>query len=60
MPGKILSTDIKPGMVKTLQGREVAPATAGGVMFNNAKVVSADVPSSNGVIHVIDTVLMPK
>ena len=47
-------------MVKTLQGGEAAPATAGGVMFKNAKVVSADVPSSNGVIHAVDTVLMPK
>lgn len=55
-----MSTDIKPGMAKTLQGSEVAPATVGCVMFNNAKVVFADVPLSNGVIHAIGTVLMPK
>jgi uncharacterized surface protein with fasciclin (FAS1) repeats len=35
-------------------------ATAGGVMVDNAKVVKTDVPATNGVIHVIDTVIMPK
>ncbi len=60
VPGKVMSTDIKPGMVKTVQGSDVTLATTGGVMVNNAKVVSADVPASNGVIHAIDTVLMPK
>ena len=60
VPGKVMSTDIKPGMVKTVQGSDVTLATTGGVMVNNANVVSADVPASNGVIHAIDTVLMPK
>jgi uncharacterized surface protein with fasciclin (FAS1) repeats len=60
VPGKVMSTDIKPGMVKTVQGSDVTLATTGGVMVNNAKVVAADVPASNGVIHAIDTVLMPK
>jgi uncharacterized surface protein with fasciclin (FAS1) repeats len=58
--GKVMSTDIKPGMVKTVEGGNVTLATMGGVMVNNAKVVAADVPASNGVIHAIDTVLMPK
>jgi len=58
--GKVMSKDIKPGMVKTVQGSAVTVATTGGVMVNNAKVVAADVPASNGVIHAIDTVLMPK
>ena len=58
--GKVLAKDIKPGMVKTVQGSDVTVATTGGVMVNNAKVVAADVPASNGVIHAIDTVLMPK
>ena len=58
--GKVMSTDIKPGMVKTVQGSNVTLATTGGVMVNNAKVVAADVPADNGVIHAIDTVLMPK
>jgi uncharacterized surface protein with fasciclin (FAS1) repeats len=60
VPGKVMSTDIKPGKVKTVQGSEVTLATTGGVMVDSAKVVSADVAADNGVIHVIDTVLMPK
>ena len=60
VPGKVMSTDIKPGKVKTVQGSEVTLATTGGVMVDKAKVVSADVAADNGVIHVIDTVLMPK
>ncbi|MES2990911.1 MAG: fasciclin domain-containing protein [Pseudomonadota bacterium] len=60
VPGKVMSTDIKPGKVKTVQGSELTLATTGGVMVDKAKVVSADVAADNGVIHVIDTVLMPK
>ena len=58
--GKIMSADIKPGKVKTVQGTNVTIATTDGVMVNNAKVVTADVAADNGVIHAIDTVLMPK
>lgn len=58
--GKVMSADIKPGKVKTVQGTDVTIATTGGVMVNNAKVVTADVAADNGVIHAIDTVLMPK
>lgn len=58
--GKIMSADIKPGKVKTVQGSDVTITTAGGVKVNNAKVVAADVAADNGVIHAIDTVLMPK
>jgi uncharacterized surface protein with fasciclin (FAS1) repeats len=58
--GKIMAKDIKPGMVKTLQGSDLTLATAGGVTVNGAKVTMADVVADNGVIHVIDTVLMPK
>ncbi len=60
VPGKVLSKDIKPGKVKTVQGSELTIATAGGVTVDGAKVTSADVMADNGVIHVIDTVLMPK
>ncbi len=46
---------------KTLQGQKVKIKTKGStVMINGAKVIKADVEASNGVIHVIDTVLMPK
>lgn len=58
--GKVLSKDIEPGKVKTVQGTELTIATAGGVTVDGAKVTTADVLADNGVIHVIDTVLMPK
>jgi len=60
VPGKVMAKDVKAGKVKTVQGGEITLATAGGVTVNNAKVVKADVDASNGVIHAIDTVLMPK
>jgi uncharacterized surface protein with fasciclin (FAS1) repeats len=46
--------------VKTLQGTSVKVTTSHGVRVDNAKVTQTDVKASNGVIHVIDTVLMPK
>ena len=58
--GKVMAQDVKAGKVKTVQGSEVTLGTTGGVTVNNAKVVAADVGASNGVIHVIDAVLMPK
>ena len=60
VPGAVMAMDVKPGMVKTVEGSELTLATAGGVTVNGAKVVAADVKASNGVIHAIDTVLMPK
>lgn len=60
VPGKVMSADIKPGKVKTVQGDRVTLSTKGGVMVDKAKVVAADVAADNGVIHAIDTVLMPK
>jgi len=58
--GKVMSTDLKPGNVKTVQGSNVMVSTVGGAMVNDAKVVAADVAADNGVTHAIDTVLMPK
>lgn len=60
VPGKVMAKDVKAGMVKTVQGSDVTLATSGGVTVNGAKVVAADVAASNGVIHAIDTVIMPK
>jgi uncharacterized surface protein with fasciclin (FAS1) repeats len=57
--GKVLSTDLKAGNVKTLEGQDVKIDLADGVHVNDAKVVKADIIASNGVIHVIDTVLIP-
>ena len=62
VPGKVMSTSLagKKTEVKTVEGGILAiDATSRGVMVDNAKVVSADVVADNGVIHVIDTVLMP-
>jgi uncharacterized surface protein with fasciclin (FAS1) repeats len=51
---------VKPGEVKTVEGQSVRVRTQGGtVMVNNAKVIKTDIMASNGVIHVIDTVLLP-
>jgi uncharacterized surface protein with fasciclin (FAS1) repeats len=60
VPGKVMAADVKAGKVKTVQGSEVTIATTGGVTVDKAKVVKTDIAASNGVIHVIDTVLMPK
>jgi len=60
VPGKVMAADVKAGKVKTVQGSEVTIATTGGVTVSNAKVIKTDIAADNGVIHVIDTVLMPK
>lgn len=60
VPGKVMAKDVKAGKVKTVQGSELTVATSGGVTVNNAKVVQADVVASNGVIHVIDSVVLPR
>lgn len=60
VPGKVMAKDVKPGMVKTVQGSSITIKTDGGVMVDNAKVTATDIAADNGVIHVIDTVVMPK
>ena len=63
VPGKVMSSDIagKAAAVATVQGQSVkVDATMGGVKVDSAKVTSADIEASNGVIHVIDTVILPK
>ena len=58
--GKVMAKDVKAGKVKTVQGSELTLGTTGGVTVDNAKVVKADIVADNGVIHVIDSVLLPK
>jgi len=59
--GNVKAADVvKLKSAKTVQGQNVAIDAADGVKINNAKVVKADIETSNGVIHVIDTVLLPK
>jgi uncharacterized surface protein with fasciclin (FAS1) repeats len=61
VPGKVMAAEVKPGDVKTVQGQSLHVSTQGGsVMVDNAKVTKADINASNGVIHVIDTVILPK
>ena len=62
VPGKIMAADIagKKANVATVQGSSLAVDATDGVMVDNAKVVAADIGASNGVIHVIDTVVLPK
>jgi uncharacterized surface protein with fasciclin (FAS1) repeats len=58
--GKVMAADVKAGKVRTVQGQELTLGTTGGVTVDNARVTAADVVASNGVIHVIDTVVMPR
>ena len=58
--GKVMAKDVKAGKVKTVQGSELNIATTGGVTVDEAKVIKTDIVADNGVIHVIDSVLMPK
>ena len=60
VPGKLMAKDVKAGKVKTVQASELTLGTMGGVTVDAAKVVQADVAASNGVIHVIDSVVLPK
>lgn len=61
VPGKVMAADVKPGMVKTVEGSSFKVATSGGkVMVDKATVTKTDIAADNGVIHVIDTVIMPK
>ena len=61
VPGKVMAADVvKLTSAETVQGQSFTISTEDGVMVDGAKVVKTDIPASNGVIHVIDTVLMPK
>jgi uncharacterized surface protein with fasciclin (FAS1) repeats len=61
VPKKVMAAQVKPGKVKTVQGQSLNVTTmSGNVMVDNAKVIKTDIVASNGVIHVIDTVVLPK
>lgn len=57
--GDVMSTDLSSGMVPTVQGENVDVVVDGGVTVNGANVILADVKAGNGVVHVIDAVLIP-
>ncbi len=61
VPGKVMSTDLMDDMeAETVQGSSVTIDLDNGVMVENATVTTADIETSNGVIHVIDTVILPE
>ena len=57
--GEVPSSAVKDGQVPTLEGESLTISTANGVTVNGAKVTTPDVEATNGVIHLIDTVLLP-
>ena len=59
VPSKVMAKKVKAGDVITVNGKAIKVTTDNGVMVNDAKVTATDIKASNGVIHVIDTVLMP-
>jgi len=60
VPGKVMAADVKTMDVKTVNGAKAKVKVDGStVTIDKAKVVKTDIPASNGVIHVIDTVIMP-
>ena len=59
VPGAVMAADVTDGDVATVEGQTVTLSTADGVTVNGATVIQADVVADNGVIHVIDAVILP-
>lgn len=59
LQAKVMAADVTAGEVATLEGSKFTITTASGVKVNTANVTSTDIAASNGVIHVIDAVLVP-
>lgn len=60
VPGKVMSSDLVDGMkATTVMGEDITVSLTDGVSINKAAVVTADIETSNGVIHVIDSVILP-
>jgi uncharacterized surface protein with fasciclin (FAS1) repeats len=61
LPGAVKAAEVKSGMAKTANGASLSLKAEGGkVMVDSAQVIAADVMASNGVIHAIDSVVLPK
>ena len=61
IPGKVMSTDLSEGLkAATVQGQEVTITLDGGAKVDGAVISAADIEATNGVIHVIDSVILPK
>lgn len=60
VPGKVMSTDLSEGLTAaTVNGAEITITLDGGAKVNGATISAADIEASNGVIHVIDSVILP-
>ncbi|BDA72674.1 Beta-Ig-H3/fasciclin [Rivularia sp. IAM M-261] len=59
VPGRVSSSQLKSGNVNTVEGQSLKVSVDTGVTVNGAKVVQADIPASNGIVHVVDKVLLP-
>lgn len=60
VPGKVMAADVKPGEVKTVNGKAATISVKyGAPHIDGAKIIATDLVGSNGVIHVIDTVILP-
>jgi uncharacterized surface protein with fasciclin (FAS1) repeats len=62
LPGQVTSTQLTSGQVKTVEGSPVTvkvDTSTSTVIINDAKVIQADIPASNGVVHVVDKVILP-
>jgi uncharacterized surface protein with fasciclin (FAS1) repeats len=61
VPGKVMAADVvKLTRAETVQGQEISIDTSSGVKVDGANVVKTDIVTSNGVIHVIDSVILPR
>jgi uncharacterized surface protein with fasciclin (FAS1) repeats len=61
VPGKVMAKDVKAGALKSVEGSPITVAATGNkVMVDNATVTKTDINADNGVIHVIDSVIVPK
>ena len=59
VPGKVMSADLKAGKIATVEGSDITVSTSGGLKVNQATIAAADVEATNGVIHVIDAIILP-
>lgn len=59
VPGTVMAADIADGDVATVEGQDITLSTADGVTVNGVKVIQADIVASNGVVHVIEGVIVP-
>ena len=61
VPGRMMAADVvKQSSLKTVQGQNIMVDTKGGAKVNDANIVKTDIATDNGVIHVIDKVILPK